>query len=192
MHRRLSVLVGERGRAQNPIVEHATERWQLLCSCSLRLLGYAHVLVPTNVETMKPEMTRPTKNSALKEHCERLNAKMGKLEEEVERSKEQVATLTRRLEKSRSQNAKLVEQVKESVKTTNEQLNSKLEDNEMRDAELGELRKVGGYPTVRYSSSARGMWNKRLAAFAIPCVPLIHCAMAFPQTTTGSKTPFLV
>ena len=73
---------------------------------------------------------------------------MGKMEEEVERAKEQVATLTRKLEKSRSQNAKLVEQVKESVKTTNEHLNSKLEDNEMRDAELGELRKVRRYVLV--------------------------------------------
>ena len=65
-----------------------------------------------------------------------------KVEEEVERSKEQVATLTRRLDKSRSQNAKLVEQVKESVKTSTEHLELKAEDNEMRDAELGELRKV--------------------------------------------------
>lgn len=60
----------------------------------------------------------------------------------MERSKEQVATLTRRLDKSRSQNAKLVEQVKESVKTTTDHLERKAEDNEMRDAELGELRKV--------------------------------------------------
>lgn len=83
-------------------------------------------------------------NSNLKEHCERLNAKVGKVEEEVERSKEQVSTLTRRLDKSRSQNAKLVEQVKESVKTSTEHLDLKAEDNEMRDAELGELRKVKG------------------------------------------------
>lgn len=70
-----------------------------------------------------------------------------KVEEEVERSKEQVATLTRRLEKSRNQNAKLVEQVKESVKTSTEHLELKAEDNEMRDAELGELRKVREYET---------------------------------------------
>lgn len=61
----------------------------------------------------------------------------------MERSKEQVAALTRRLEKSRSQNAKLVEQVKESVMNSNDHI--KAEDNEMRDAELGELRKVGGF-----------------------------------------------
>eukprot|EP00903_Cladosiphon_okamuranus_P010342 g9785.t1 len=83
-----------------------------------------------------------TAHSNLKEHCERLNAKVMKVEEEVERSKEQVATLTRRLEKSRNQNAKLVEQVKESVKTSTEQFDRKIEDNEMRDAELGELRKM--------------------------------------------------
>lgn len=60
----------------------------------------------------------------------------------MERSKEQAASVTRRLEKSRSQNAKLVEQVKESVMISNAHI--KAEDNEMRDAELSELRKVGG------------------------------------------------
>lgn len=78
-------------------------------------------------------------NRELKEHCGRLNSKVTKLEEDVERGKEQVATLTRRLEKSRGQNAKLVEQLKESV---NANKDDKAEDNEMRDAELGELRKV--------------------------------------------------
>lgn len=88
---------------------------------------------------------RPTetkRDSALKEHCERLNANVAKAGEDVEKAKEQVATLTRRLEKSRSQNAKLVEQLKESVKSSTENFDSKAEDNEMRDAELGELRKV--------------------------------------------------
>lgn len=90
-------------------------------------------------------------HSTLKEHCERLNANVAKIEEDLEKNKEQVATLTRRLEKSRSQNAKLVEQVKESVKSSTENFESKAEENEMRDAELGELRKVtrdggGGVP----------------------------------------------
>lgn len=80
-----------------------------------------------------------TPKSELKEHSERLNGKVFKLEEELERSKEQVVTLTRRLEKSRGQSAKLVEQLKESV---NSNADEKAEDNEMRDAELGELRKV--------------------------------------------------
>lgn len=103
----------------------------------------------------------------MKEHCERLNAKVMKVEEEVERSKEQVATLTRRLEKSRNQNAKLVEQVKESVKTSTEHFDRKAEDNEMRDAELGELRKVRtrqNPPKCRQQSqqsqvSRRGEWT---------------------------------
>ena len=79
-----------------------------------------------------------------------------KVEEEVERSKEQVATLTRRLEKSRNQNAKLVEQVKESVKTSTEHLELKAEDNEMRDAELGELRKVREYETRQDKTREHG------------------------------------
>lgn len=79
--------------------------------------------------------------SDLKEHCEQLNGRLVKIDEEAERSKDQVGTFTRKLEKSRSQNAKLVEQLKESV---NLGLASKKEDNEMRDAELAELRKVSG------------------------------------------------
>lgn len=80
------------------------------------------------------------KNRELKEHSGRLNAKVIKLEESVEKGKELSGTLTRKLEKSRGQNAKLVEQLKESV---NSKKDDKAEDNEMRDAELGELRKVG-------------------------------------------------
>ncbi|CAM9532499.1 unnamed protein product [Ectocarpus sp. 12 AP-2014] len=83
-----------------------------------------------------------TAHSALKVHCEQLNSKVGKVEEEVNSTKEQVATLTRRLEKSRSLNAKLVEQVKESAKNTSSLSKVEEEDNEMRDAELGELRKM--------------------------------------------------
>lgn len=75
----------------------------------------------------------------LKDHSMRLNAKVIKLEESVERGKELVGTLTRKLEKSRGQNAKLAEQLKESV---NSKKDDKAEDNEMRDAELGELRKM--------------------------------------------------
>lgn len=48
-------------------------------------------------------------------------------------------TLTRKLEKSRNQNVKLVEQVEESVKMND---TDRAEENEMRDAELAELRKV--------------------------------------------------
>lgn len=78
-------------------------------------------------------------NSELREHCERLNGKVAKVEEELDRSKDHAGTLTRKLDKSRSQNAKLVEQVKESANTNTD---DKAEDNEMRDAELAELRKV--------------------------------------------------
>lgn len=84
-------------------------------------------------------------NRELKEHSGRLNAKVIKLEESVERGKELAGTLTRKLEKSRGQNTKLVEQLKESV---NSKKDDKAEDNEMRDAELGELRKVGGWADV--------------------------------------------
>ncbi|CAN0369333.1 unnamed protein product, partial [Ectocarpus sp. 8 AP-2014] len=83
-----------------------------------------------------------TAHSALKVHCEQLDSKVGKVEEEVNSTKEQVATLTRRLEKSRSLNAKLVEQVKETAKNTTSLSKVEEEDNEMRDAELGELRKM--------------------------------------------------
>lgn len=85
--------------------------------------------------------------SGLKEHCDKLNGTIAKVEEEHDRTREQVGTLTRKLDKSRSQNAKLVEEVKESVKSTEE---DKTEDNEMRDAELAELRKVreGGRTTI--------------------------------------------
>lgn len=62
---------------------------------------------------------------------------MVKLDEDAERAKDQAGTLTRKLEKSRSQNARLVEQVSESIV-----LAAKKEDNEMRDAELAELRKA--------------------------------------------------
>ena len=77
--------------------------------------------------------------SSLKEHCKRLNEKATKLEKELENCKEQVATLTRKLEKSRNHSAKLLEQIQESAITLPEE---KVEDNEMRDAELAELRKV--------------------------------------------------
>lgn len=80
----------------------------------------------------------------------------------MDRSKEQVAALTRRLEKSRGQNAKLVEQVKESVKTSTEHFDRKAEDNEMRDAELGELRKVKNNKTCHYVfrlKTPQAEWN---------------------------------
>lgn len=64
---------------------------------------------------------------------------MVKLEVELERCKEQVATLTRKVEKSRCQYNKLYQQVKESAEGLPE---DNAEDNEMRDAELAELRKV--------------------------------------------------
>ncbi|CAM9257531.1 unnamed protein product [Ascophyllum nodosum] len=80
-----------------------------------------------------------TTHSSLKEHCKRLNEKATKLEKELENCKEQVATLTRKLEKSRNHSAKLLEQIQESAITLPEE---KVEDNEMRDAELAELRKM--------------------------------------------------
>lgn len=71
----------------------------------------------------------------LKEHCQRLNSKIWAMEEDLDRSKEQNATLTRKVEKQRAQFQRLVSATEES-----NQKDSAQED--LREEELAELRKV--------------------------------------------------
>lgn len=69
----------------------------------------------------------------LREHCERLNARMATVETELHHHKEQNASLNRKVEKHKAQNQKRNEKVANQKDSATE---------ELREEELAELRKV--------------------------------------------------